>query len=69
MIEDEYVDEAYHERIKILLQQHEQDYIKQLSFSSGLSVRNGFETTEQIYQHADHKLYKEKRTYHQSPID
>ncbi|GEM01104.1 diguanylate cyclase (GGDEF) domain-containing protein [Halolactibacillus halophilus] len=69
VIEGEYVNETYHEQINSLLQQYEENYIKQVSFSSGLSVKNGFETTEQIYQHADHKLYKEKRTYHQSLVD
>ncbi|GEN58115.1 hypothetical protein GCM10012290_17090 [Halolactibacillus alkaliphilus] len=41
------------EEISILLSQHRELYIKQLSFSSGIAVRNGFESTEQLYQQAD----------------
>ncbi len=59
----------YSKKIKQILRQYNESYIQQLSFSSGVSVRNGYESTEQIYQFADQKLYSEKRAYHQNLAD
>lgn len=59
----------YSKKIKQVLRQYDEIYIQQLSFSSGVSIRNGSESTEQIYQYADRKLYSEKRAFHQNLAD
>lgn len=64
VVEGKEVLSPYTEEIKTKLSRHREDYINQLSFSSGLAVRNELESKEQLYQRADQELYKEKKYFH-----
>lgn len=62
---EEQISENYKEAIFKRLQKYNEPYIKQLSFSSGLTKKNDVESIEQLYKQADNSLYEEKRLFHQ----